>query len=140
MTRKEQNPSGLYTKCFELPAKRGLAAIEKKFEKWIQGEEAIEIVSTSLAALGDKIGYIVVYRYKADQTPLALETPEYVYRGREFESRTEELTTVSNTEKDTTELQNQIERLDYNESKIPLQKGITTRAIFNTYADYLGEE
>ena len=75
----------LRTEIFEIPARKGMAVLQKKLQKWLTEHDHIEIVSTEFAAYADKIGYILIYadvyhqpeivRYDSFQQPPAQHSP-----------------------------------------------------------------
>lgn len=52
----------LKTEVFELPARKGIATLQKKLQKFLNDNDHIDVISTEFAAYNDKIGYILIYR------------------------------------------------------------------------------
>lgn len=52
----------LQSKSFELPLRRGVTALQKKLQRWLDDNEEIEVVSTDFATYGDRIAYLIVFR------------------------------------------------------------------------------
>jgi hypothetical protein len=59
---KDNQEDGIKAQTFEISARRGIGALQRKIRKWLAANPDVEIISTDFAGFGDNIGYVILFR------------------------------------------------------------------------------